>query len=289
MNNSDFASMTEADVRNDPQLEQTVLMKLAQVRPDLRAAIRQHPNCYQGLADWIDRQPAVAQQAQQAQQTQQNQAPQQSQPQQSQAQQAQAGYAGVNAQQGDPQQFGQPNYGQFQYGQPQYARMQRQVSLPQSWSGWLPIVVAGLAVLGFISLLLPIMTAREGFAGRSVSFTFFQPELHAQGLAIILIILVIATAVLAAVSFFTAHWVLRYIYVVTGIVVGTLGVFVTIVLIVAAGVAGDTMGADVSPGVGAILGLIVFLLLLPVVILDLGLELKNKAFRGNAPVGFPGV
>lgn len=281
MNNSDFASMTEADVRNDPQLEQTVLMKLAQVRPDLRAAIRQHPNCYQGLADWIDRQPAVAQQPQQSQQ---NQAPQQNQ-----AQQTQAGHAGLNAQQGYPQQFGQPNYGQFQYGQPQYARMQRQVSLPQSWTGWLPIVVAGLAVLGFISLLLPIMTAREGFSGRSVSFTFFQPELHTQGLAIILIILVIATAVLAAISFFSRHWVLRYIYVVTGIVVGTLGVFVTIVLIVAAGVAGDTFGAEVSPGVGAILGLIVFLLLLPVVILDLGLELKNKASQGNAPVGFPGV
>lgn len=286
MNNSDLASMTEADVRNDPQLEQTVLMKLAQVRPDLRAAIRQHPNCYQGLADWIDRQPAVAQQPQQSQQ---NQAPQQSQPQQNQAQQTQAGHTGLNAQQGHPQQFGQPNYGQFQYGQPQYARMQRQVSLPQSWTGWLPIVVAGLAVLGFISLLLPIMTAREGFSGRSVSFTFFQPELHTQGLAIILIILVIATAVLAAISFFSRHWVLRYFYVVAGIVVGTLGVFVMIVLIVAAGVAGDMSGAEVSPGVGAILGLIVFLLLLPVVILDLGLELKNKASQGNAPVGFPGV
>ena len=82
MNTSDYSSMTEEDVRNNPQLDQTTLMNVAQSRPDLRAAVRQHPNCYPGLAEWIDSQSAGGQQPQQNQSQYQygQQQPQQSQP-----------------------------------------------------------------------------------------------------------------------------------------------------------------------------------------------------------------
>lgn len=54
MSSSDYLSLTEADVRNNPQLDQATLMNLVLSRPDLRAAVRQHPNCYPALAEWID-------------------------------------------------------------------------------------------------------------------------------------------------------------------------------------------------------------------------------------------
>lgn len=54
MSSSDYLSLTEADVRNNPQLDQATLMNLVLSRPDLRVAVRQHPNCYPALAEWID-------------------------------------------------------------------------------------------------------------------------------------------------------------------------------------------------------------------------------------------
>ena len=119
MNTPDFSSMTEADVRNNPHLDANALMNLAQSRPDLRGAVREHPNCYQALAEWIDSQSGGGQQQPQQQLQQQNQF-QQHQP----AQSYNTGYG----QQGQSQQYGQNQYGhaqQNQYQQGGYGQAQQ--------------------------------------------------------------------------------------------------------------------------------------------------------------------
>lgn len=48
------------DYLRDPRTDATALAAIAQSRPDLWPAVRQHPNCYPELAGWIDRQSAAA-------------------------------------------------------------------------------------------------------------------------------------------------------------------------------------------------------------------------------------
>ena len=266
MNTSDFSSMTEADVRNNPHLDSNALMNIAQARPDLRSAVRQHPNCYQALAEWIDSQSGGGQQQPQQQLQQQNQF-QQHQPaqsyntgygQQGQSQQYgqnQYGHAQQNQYQqggyGQAQQHGQNLYGQQQYGQNQYGQSTHGqagpgFSAPKEWTGWLPFIIAGLGVLSFIAIFLPAASVKSEFV--SESGTLLNADDGVKVLAIFSMILAIAAVVVPVVAFFIPRKPLPLIYPIAAIAAGALGVITYIVLFVMIGdaVAKANKGAGVT-------------------------------------------
>lgn len=280
MSTPDFSSMTEADIANNPQLDQHTLMNLAQSRPELRAAVRQHPNCYPALAEWIDSQSAAAQQPQQ------NQDPQ-GQWQQNQAQQNQASYGGFNGQHGQAQQYGQAQqFGQAQqYGQPQM-----KIALPQNWVPKLPLIVAGVAVFAIIALFLPLVSASVGSFSDSASFFGMNGSVAAEG--ILLLVVLLATAAVAASAYFVPRNGLRLAYPIVGIVASGLGLISYIGIISQIGSVSRSFGVSGSVSIGGIFGIIGHGVLLATCIYVLVLRKKNKAAQGNGqgngPAGFPG-
>lgn len=254
MSTPDFSSLTEADVRDNPQLDQHTLMNLAQSRPDLRAVVRQHPNCYQGLAEWIDAQSGLGQQPQQ--------------------------YA--------PTQYGQPGAG---------------VVLPKGWSEWLPVIIAGLAVLGLVALFLPLVSVRVDIHSSSVGFfaggnLIKEAKLvphEATILAIISMVLVIVSAAVSVAAFFARRRTLSLTYPIVGIVAGAMGLTAYIVGIAgvngklseirrfaeALGASWETEDTMIGLGFGSFFGLVVFGLLLVVSVLVLIMELKGRDLRAN--------
>ena len=315
MNTSDFSSMTEADVRNNPHLDANALMNIAQARPDLRSAVRQHPNCYQALADWIDSQSGGRQQQPQQQSQQQNQF-HQHQPaqsyntgygQQGQSQQYgqnQYGHAQQNQYQqggyGQAQQYGQNQYGQQQYGQNQYGQSTHGqagpgFSAPKEWTGWLPFIVAGLAVLSFIAIFLPAASVKSEFV--SESGTLLNADDGVKVLAIFSMILAIAAVVVPVVGFFIPRKPLPLIYPIAAIAAGALGVITYIVLFVMIGDAVakankfegfGSYGLEMGPAFGSFFGLVTFGLLVVAGVLALLMELKGKGLSAKAQPALAG-
>lgn len=308
MNTSDFSSMTEADVRNNPHLDANALMNIAQARPDLRSAVRQHPNCYQALADWIDSQSGGGQQqSQQQNQFQQNQP----------AQSYNTGYG----QQGQSQQYGQNQYGhaqqnqyqqggygqaqqysQNQYGQSTQGQAGSGFSAPKEWTGWLPFIIAGLAVLSFIAIFLPAVSAKNPFGGESLSGSLLELEDSVGVFAIFAMILVIAAVVLPVVTFFVPRKPLPLIYPIAGIAAGAMGVITYIVMFIQIGarlnkareeagrygVSLEDTGVTLGPAFGTFVGLIAFGLLLVAGVLALLMELKGKGLSAKAQPALAG-
>ena len=320
MNTPDFSSMTEADVRNNPHLDANALMNLAQSRPDLRGAVREHPNCYQALAEWIDSQSGGGQQQpqQQSQQQQQNQF-QQNQSAQSYntgyGQQGQSQQYGQNqygqAQQnqyqqggyGQPQQYGQNQYGQQgqaqqygqQYGRSTYGQAGSGFSAPKEWTGWLPFIIAGLAVLSFIAIFLPAASVKSEFA--SESGTLLNADDGVKVLAIFSMILAIAAVVVPVIAFFIPRKPLPLIYPIAAIAAGALGVITYIVLLVMIGdavaeankFAGfGSYGLEMGPAFGTFFGLTTFGLLVVAGVLALLRELKGKGLSAKAQPALAG-
>lgn len=315
MNTPDFSSMTEADVRNNPHLDANALMNIAQARPDLRSAVRQHPNCYQALAEWIDSQSGGGQQQPQQQSQQQNQF-QQHQPaqsyntgygQQGQSQQYgqnQYGHAQQNQYQqggyGQAQQYGQNQYGQQQYGQNQYGQSTHGqagpgFSAPKDWTGWLPFIIAGLAVLSFIAIFLPAASVKSDFA--SESGTLLNADDGVKVLAIFSMILAIAAVVVPVVAFFIPRKPLPLIYPIAAIAAGALGVITYIVLFVMIGDAVakankfegfGSYGLEMGPAFGSFFGLVTFGLLVVAGVLALLMELKGKGLSAKAQPALAG-
>ncbi|WIK83447.1 hypothetical protein CJ193_004895 [Pseudoglutamicibacter albus] len=279
--------MTEADVRNNPHLDANALMNIAQARPDLRSAVRQHPNCYQALADWIDSQSGGGQQQSQ----QQNQF-QQHQP----AQSYNTGYG----QQGQSQQYGQNQYGQQQYGQNQYGQSTYGqagpgFSAPKEWTGWLPFIIAGLAVLSFIAIFLPAASVKSDFV--SESGTLLNADDGVKVLAIFSMILAIAAVVVPVVAFFVPRKPLPLIYPIAAIAAGALGVITYIVLFVMIGDAVakankfegfGSYGFEMGPAFGSFFGLVTFGLLVVAGVLALLMELKGKGLSAKAQPALAG-
>lgn len=308
MNTSDFSSMTEADVRNNPHLDANALMNIAQARPDLRSAVRQHPNCYQALADWIDSQSGGGQQqSQQQNQFQQNQP----------AQSYNTGYG----QQGQSQQYGQNQYGhaqqnlyqqggygqaqqysQNQYGQSTQGQAGSGFSAPKEWTGWLPFIIAGLAVLSFIAIFLPAVSAKNPFGGESLSGSLLELEDSVGVFAIFAMILVIAAVVLPVVTFFVPRKPLPLIYPIAGIAAGAMGVITYIVMFIQIGarlnkareeagrygVSLEDTGVTLGPAFGTFVGLSAFGLLLVAGLLALLMELKGKGLSAKAQPALAG-
>lgn len=322
MNTPDFSSMTEADVRNNPHLDANALMNIAQARPDLRSAVRQHPNCYQALAEWIDSQSGGGQQQPQQQSQQQNQF-QQHQPaqsyntgygQQGQSQQYgqnQYGHAQQNqyqqggygqAQQYGQNQYGQQQYGQNQYGQSTYGQAGPGFSAPKDWTGWLPFIIAGLAVLSFIAIFLPAVSAKNPFGGESLSGSLLELEDSVGVFAIFAMILVIAAVVLPVVTFFVPRKPLPLIYPIAGIAAGAMGIMTYIVMFIQIGarlnkareeagrygVSLEDTGVTLGPAFGTFVGLIAFGLLLVAGLLALLMELKGKGLSAKAQPALAG-
>ncbi|MBM7795995.1 hypothetical protein [Pseudoglutamicibacter cumminsii] len=309
--------MTEADVRNNPHLDANALMNIAQARPDLRSAVRQHPNCYQALAEWIDSQSGGGQQQPQQQSQQQNQF-QQHQPaqsyntgygQQGQSQQYgqnQYGHAQQNQYQqggyGQAQQYGQNQYGQQQYGQSTYGQAGPGFSAPKDWTGWLPFIIAGLAVLSFIAIFLPAVSAKNPFGGESLSGSLLELEDSVGVFAIFAMILVIAAVVLPVVTFFVPRKPLPLIYPIAGIAAGAMGVITYIVMFIQIGarlnkareeagrygVSLEDTGVTLGPAFGTFVGLIAFGLLLAAGLLALLMELKGKGLSAKAQPALAG-
>ncbi len=314
MNTPDFSSMTEADVRNNPHLDANALMNLAQSRPDLRGAVREHPNCYQALAEWIDSQSGGGQQQPQQQSQQQNQF-QQNQSAQSYntgyGQQGQSQQYGQNqygqAQQnqyqqggyGQPQQYGQnqygQQYGQNQYGQSTYGQAGSGFSAPKEWTGWLPFIIAGLAVLSFIAIFLPAASVKSEFV--SESGTLLNGDDGVKVLAIFSLILAIAAVVVPVVAFFIPRKPLPLIYPIAAIAAGALGVITYIVLLVMIGDAVaeankfegfGSYGIEMGPAFGTFFGLTTFGLLVVAGVLALLMELKGKGLSAKAQPALAG-
>lgn len=312
MNTPDFSSMTEADVRNNPHLDANALMNLAQSRPDLRGAVREHPNCYQALAEWIDsqsgggqHQPQQQSQQQQQNQFQQNQSAQSYNTgygQQGQSQQYGQNQYGQNqyGQQGQAQQYGQNQYGQQQYGQNQYGQSTYGqagpgFSAPKDWTGWLPFIIAGLAVLSFIAIFLPAASVKSDFA--SESGTLLNADDGVKVLAIFSMILAIAAVVVPVVAFFIPRKPLPLIYPIAAIAAGALGVITYIVLFVMIGDAVakankfegfGSYGLEMGPAFGSFFGLVTFGLLVVAGVLALLMELTGKGLSAKAQPALAG-
>lgn len=311
MNTPDFSSMTEADVRNNPHLDANALMNIAQARPDLRSAVRQHPNCYQALAEWIDSQSGGGQQQPQQQNQFQQHQPAQSyntgygqQGQSQQYGQNQYGHAQQNQYQqggyGQAQQYGQNQYGQQQYGQNQYGQSTHGqagpgFSAPKDWTGWLPFIIAGLAVLSFIAIFLPAASVKSDFA--SESGTLLNADDGVKVLAIFSMILAIAAVVVPVVAFFIPRKPLPLIYPIAAIAAGALGVITYIVLFVMIGDAVakankfegfGSYGLEMGPAFGSFFGLVTFGLLVVAGVLALLMELKGKGLSAKAQPALAG-
>lgn len=311
MNTPDFSSMTEADVRNNPHLDANALMNIAQARPDLRSAVRQHPNCYQALAEWIDSQSGGGQQQPQQQNQFQQHQPAQSyntgygqQGQSQQYGQNQYGHAQQNQYQqggyGQAQQYGQNQYGQQQYGQNQYGQSTHGqagpgFSAPKDWTGWLPFIIAGLAVLSFIAIFLPAASVKSDFA--SESGTLLNADDGVKVLAIFSMILAIAAVVVPVVAFFIPRKPLPLIYPIAAIAAGALGVITYIVLFVMIGDAVakankfegfGSYGLEMGPAFGSFFGLVTFGLLVVAGVLALLMELKGRGLSAKAQPALAG-
>ena len=317
MNTPDFSSMTEADVRNNPHLDANALMNLAQSRPDLRGAVREHPNCYEALAEWIDSQSGGGQQQpqQQSQQQQQNQfqqnqsaqsyntgygqqgqSQQYGQNQYGQAQQNQYQQGGYGqAQQHGQNQYGQQQYGQNQYGQSTHGQAGPGFSAPKEWTGWLPFIIAGLAVLSFIAIFLPAASVKSDFV--SESGTLLNADDGVKVLAIFSMILAIAAVVVPVVAFFVPRKPLPLIYPIAAIAAGALGVITYIVLFVMIGDAVakankfegfGSYGLEMGPAFGSFFGLVTFGLLVVAGVLALLMELKGKGLSAKAQPALAG-
>mgnify|MGYP002719207357 CR=1 FL=1 len=269
MSTPDFSLLTEADVRDNPQLDQATLKTVAHSRPDLRATVRQHPNCYQDLADWIDSQPGVGQQVLQQ--------------------------YGENH---DQNQYEQQSYAPSHYDQPS-----SKVSRPKRWTEWLPVMIAGLALLGIVALFFPLgkleVAHQTGYSGFFLTADKLKgARLISDGvivLAIISMILVAAAAVVQVVAFFVRRKALALIYPIAGIVAGALGLITYIVALIeiysnlillrgiveAFGQSWESSGHGMDVGFGAYFGMVVFGLLLAAGVFALVMERKGRGLSAN--------
>ena len=172
--------------------------------------------------------------------------------------------------------------------------------LPKEWTGWLPVIIAGLAVLAFIAIFLPAVSAKSRFGSHTGSL--LDAPAGVKVLAIISMILVIAAAAVPAVAFFVRRKPLPLIYPIAGIAAGALGIITYIVMFIQVGAEAnkarkqleeygyslEDTGTSVGPAFGTFFGLVVFGLLLAAGVVALLMELKGKGISANLQPAFAG-
>lgn len=171
---------------------------------------------------------------------------------------------------------------------------------PKEWTGWLPVIIAGLAVLAFIAIFLPAVSAKSRFGSHTGSL--LDAPAGVKVLAIISMILVIAAAAVPAVAFFVRRKPLPLIYPIAGIAAGALGIITYIVMFIQVGAEAnkarkqleeygyslEDTGTSVGPAFGTFFGLVVFGLLLAAGVVALLMELKGKGISANLQPAFAG-
>lgn len=251
---------------SSPQTDATTLAHIANVRPDLHAAILANPNVYPELASWIHQRGTITPQQPSVQQPAQQQPTQQ---QQSFVQPAQPNFS--------QQQYGQPQYGQPGYPAQSPAAANFQQALGQFQQNptgfithnWPPLSAIVAALLGFISLFLPAVSASYSLFGASASFS----ASFIQGDGVFLLPLYLLT-IAASVLIFA----LRAPWVSTAFGVSTLvtGASSLIVAVVAISRIGSYSGYGVSIGAGTVLVLLTGIILIGIGIAHFLLRSKRR-------------
>lgn len=272
MTGRDPASFTAEDL-TDPTIDAVTLRSIVAERSDLWPQVLQHPSCYPGLADYIRSQqgppqPPSGPQATQAQQ----------QPQPAQTEQQGAGEhfaAGARQLAGGAKDYWNSKAAPAVSGAIKDAR----TNGSKSWTFWGRLAQPFIALLSFITLFFPairvldefnIEQQAEGLAeelglsdelsaardelGLHTTQNFLTQDMTAAG--VILLLLLLATIGAAVASLVTTQALLRLVAAGVGAVTGLVAFIVSIIYLVAAG------EDHLTVGFGAVFMLILSILLI---------------------------
>lgn len=269
------SSYTAEDL-DDPSIDAVTLRNIAAERPDLWPQVLQHPSCYPGLADYIraqqgPAQPPAAPQAPDPQQP--------AQPVQFEQQGAGEHFAaGARQLAGGAKNYWSNTAAPTVSGAKQNAQQTVQAN-KGSWKFWGRLAQPVIALLGFITLFFPAIRVldefnlegqAEGLAeelglsdeldaardelGLHTTQNFITQDMTAAG--VILLLLLLATIAAAVASLVTTQAMLRLVAAGVGAVTGLVAFIVSIIYLLAAG------EDHLTVGFGAVLMLILSILLI---------------------------